>query len=429
MSKQSTTQEQQARVLARKRREATSQNARPQTAPDQLNADVATLQHTLGNQAVGQMLGGSPIQRQPGEERSLPHDLGQIMNRPVVSAPRKPTIQRAPPAGGAAAPASQGWMASFGSWLSPSNWKQAQDDDEKKGLVGSEAAKTETDLRERPKRGETGFGDQESVDAAENKQKEEDAEIFSVDKITINLYEADIPQGKRPERLKGLDEMKGSIGTQGSSLKAGVEGKKGFGWGMGEAKGGAAAKANTEGLEAESNIELKFGKGGKITTNNPLKMGKGALESETSAQIEGFAGAKGEAKGKAEAKYDKEKGFSAAAGGQASAFVGGSLAGKTEVNIKVAGVDVMKTSGTLGVTYGAGGEAKFNIAWKDGKFSMGGKMSASLGLGFTAGGELEITAPKVINNLASWAGSKIWGAAPAAGAGAAPATGTAPTTP
>lgn len=426
MSKQTTTQEQQARVLARKRREATSQKARPQTAPDQANADVATLQRTLGNQAVGQMLGGTPVQRQPGEERSLQSDLGQILNRPVSPASHTPSVQRTPPAGGAAAPASQGWMASFGSWLSPSNWKKAPDDDEKKGLVGYEKAKKEEDLRERPKLGETGVGNQELVEENEKKQKEDEAEIFAVDKITINLYEADIPQAIRPQGLKGLDEMKGSVGTQGTGLKAGVEGKKGFGWGFGEAKGGAAAKASTEGLEAESNIEMQFGKGGKITTNNPLKMGKGALESETSAQIEGFAGAKGEAKGKAEAKYDKEKGFSAAAGGQASAFVGGSLAGKTEVNIKVAGVDVMKTSGTLGVTYGAGGEAKFNIAWKDGKFSMGGKMSASLGLGFTAGGELEITAPKVINNLASWAGSKIWGTAPAAGTGTAPATGTTP---
>ncbi len=389
MSKQSTTQEQQARVLARKRREGTSQGPRPQTAPDQANADVTTLQRTLGNQTVGQMLGGSPVQRQPGEARSLPHDLGQIMARPVAAA--APTIQRKGPRRTAPASdpqkqkeiadkirdgqqkrheAQHGWFGSqtrLGQAAGWMGWGRSTEEDKKETSslqVGAEGKKEE-ELKALDQEKQL-FGEKE----AEEEKTDETWKELLVKKLTINLAEVE-----NAELLKG------------------------------SAKGGIKANA-VEGLQGEGEVEWQWGKSGKLVKDQYDFLGK-QEKLKASSEVAGFAGAKGGAKAEASAKYDKEKGFSAAAGGKASAFAGASLEGKTDIVLKMGDKDVIKTTGKVGVTVGVGGEVEIKVSWEGGEFKASGNAKLAAGLGFELGYNISINVPTIASSLWSWA-SSFW---------------------
>ena len=386
MKHQAKTAEQEKKIRLKQQAQEREQSKRG-GSDGQLGADRALLQNRLGNSGVSRMLA-------PSEQNGVDSlgGIDQIMNRPLGSAS---AIQREPlpddPKARQAAirkriaagqkrrkeqkAADNGWfgkntkLGKAAGWFGFNKSEGDKDDDDAGSKIDYDGAKFSGEHEEDPgfvKEKEFGSWDQEAMDKEEEEEAKDEAEIFSIKKININLAEAD---GK-------------------------TEGK------LGEASGKTGAKGNVEGLEGEAEVEWQFGKGGKLVRDSfPWDIENNVLSTKTESAIEGFIGAKAE--GNAKANFNRDD-YSAAAKGKISAFAGGTVESKTEVSISMGGKDAVKTSGTLGATWGVGGEFEFKVAWSGGSFTVGGKAKASAGLGFSAGYEVEINTKSIASTLWSW---------------------------
>ncbi len=372
MSKQTTAQEKENALQKKRKKETSQRSKRPLPVPDQLQADNQLLQQTMGNQALGQALGGG-VQRQP---EAVP-DVNEILKRPITSVSSgggEMAVQRIPnkkrrknareqEAAKIEAEKQAEYNKKHG-WFGSETWsgKAAS-----MFGYGESKRKDDGDMSQHEKEGTVGAWDEVAEEKAEKEDKADEAAIFDVKKITITLKE--------------------------------VEKEKEGDYGSAKAKGGL--QANIEGVEGEAELEAQLGGGGKFVDKDfGWKVANGKLGVQ--AEAEGFLGAKAEAKGKAGVKYDKEKGYSAAAKGKASAFAGGELTGSTQVSIKAGDDTLISSTGKLGVTWGVGGEFQFNISWEGGKFSAGGKAKAAAGWGFSAGYNIEINTQTIAGKLWGW---------------------------
>ncbi len=250
----------------------------------------------------------------------------------------------------------------------------------------------------------------EFLEDEERGDKEEDREgvskawtdptAFLMEKIELNLVEAQLPDSLKKESRFVDAELTGKAG----------------------------AKVSLEGIEGEAELAMQFGKGGKKL------VGGGALGSvsnnlKVGGTIEGFIGAKAEVKGKAGFKRKTKKGasklatldprsmditeYEGSAKGKAGAFVGTSAEGSVQVMIKAAGVELGKATGKAGITVGLGGEISGVIKWDGGTLKLAGKGKLSAGLGISWGYKLEINSPgmlaKVFNTAWSWSSWGIGG--------------------
>jgi len=366
VSKQSSSQEKESALQKKRKKEGEKGGKRPFTATDQLHADSQLLQQTMGNQAMGQALGGG-VQREANEIDGV----NQILNRRVagggdvqrVTNKKRRKNVREQEKAKIAAEKQKEHKAKHG-WFGSETWSGKA-----AGMIGYGGSKREDDgdMAGYEKEKNVGSWDDKAQDKAEEEDKTDEAAIFDIKKITINLKEAE----------------KEKEGTYGKA----------------KAKGGLSA--NIEGVEGEAELEAELGKGGKFVDKNfNWNVSDGKLGWKTEA--DGFLGAKAGAKGKAGVKYDKEKGYSASAKGKASAFAGGELTGSTQVSVQANDKVLASATGKLGVTWGIGGEFKFNVSWEGGKFSAGGKAKAAAGWGFSAGYSVEINTQTIAEKLWGW---------------------------
>lgn len=136
------------------------------------------------------------------------------------------------------------------------------------------------------------------------------------------------------------------------------------------------------------------------------KTGSGHLTGSASAKLEllkvqgnleaGPLDIKAEAKVAAEIEAQAEVVFDPKNG---NAYVEGKLGGVAGVTVEAEGsyeTDLGTVKGKVGAIAGVAGEVKGDVGFKDGVFSISGEASAALGIGFSAGVDLEIDVGGVI---------------------------------
>lgn len=223
---------------------------------------------------------------------------------------------------------------------------------------------------------ETKLGDEkvvEDLEKAEEDDKKDNAQIFSIKKITINLAEA---KGKKEKELGG-------------GVKA-------------EAGGKAGLQASIEGLAGEAEVQVQIGTGGKKLANfSDWAIGNNHLK--TGGALEGFLGAKGGGKLKTKLSAKGEKEVST----KLEAFAGAEINASTDILIKAGENELARAHGALGMTVGIGGEISGLIKFDKGTISIGGKAKLSAGLGISMTYKLEFNAIGISATLWNWASS--WG--------------------
>ncbi|MEM7797617.1 MAG: hypothetical protein AAF633_00380 [Chloroflexota bacterium] len=366
-------------------------------AAAQLKADQALLQARYGNVELNRLLDPAAARA----EGNIDQDIASVAQRPLVPAVQRKGGGRKPlPADKGAREkeikekikagqrrrkaekeADNGWFGKntmLGKAAGMMGFSKGEEEKKEDGF--SVKRPNETDYEGSKVDGESEAEDEEKkygayadeklekeIEQEEKESKEDEAKAFDIKKITINLVD-----------LEGHKE--GALGEL-------------------DVKGGL--KRNVEGYQGEAEIEWQFGQGGKLVRDKfPWDIENKVLTPKTSTEIEGFLGAK--AGGKASGEWTEQ---SVGAKGKASAFAGGELSGKTEIEFKSNGKNVGKASGTLGATWGIGGEFEFNVKWGEGKIRVGGKTKMSAGLGFSAGYELELNTKGIVMNwLKGWFG-------------------------
>ncbi|GAB4411261.1 MAG: hypothetical protein OHK0053_38010 [Microscillaceae bacterium] len=229
---------------------------------------------------------------------------------------------------------------------------------------GDSTVKSEGDLK---KRETSGDYNKSFLEENEQKDEQEAKELLGIKKIEITLKEAEWNQ---------------EIG------------------GMGEASAKAGLKGNVEGLEGELEAKIEMGKGGSIGNLQKMDYAIGGNQLTAGSTATGFVGAQAETKGKASASYDlSEANLSA----KLSALAGLKVESTTEIALKTGdGQEMLKTSATVGVVLGVGGEAQFLVKWENGTFNFGAKATASAGWGFSGGISLQLNVVSFLKGLWNW---------------------------
>lgn len=175
---------------------------------------------------------------------------------------------------------------------------------------------------------------------------------------------------------------------------AGAEAWKSEAEGETEWMGGkVGGKAGVQVLSAEGTVGASF-------TEGRLQAGASASANLVAGSAEGsFENGPFAASGKASASIGAEASANAAVGKDgvhagAHAFVGGKAG--VEGHTDIAGIGV---GGKAEVSYGLGGTATFDAGMKDGKFVIGGELGATVGVGGSVGGQVEIDPGKVVDSI------------------------------
>ncbi|GAA4066106.1 putative T7SS-secreted protein [Streptomyces shaanxiensis] len=200
------------------------------------------------------------------------------------------------------------------------------------------------------------------------------------------------PNGRSAEDLNakpkaGHETKLWERSAEAEALKSEAEGESQ--WGVGKAAGKAGVQVlSAGGAVGASFADGRMQAGASASANLVAGSAEGSWEAGPYA-VSGKASASIGAEASAKASVGKDgvhAGF--------DAFVGGKAGG--EVHTDVAGIGI---GGKAEVSYGLGGTATFDAGMKDGKFVIGGELGATVGVGGSVGGQVEIDPSKVVDSI------------------------------
>lgn len=197
--------------------------------------------------------------------------------------------------------------------------------------------------------------------------------------------------------LAGVLQVSKQVG--GVELSAKLESKlSGFAGVMAEAKGKFNISATGMALEGKACVMAGAKSEGEVTAT--LKAGELGFDGQ--AKYEALAGAEAGAEGKLEIGLD-----GIAVTGKAECFAGTKVKGSAATSMSYKGKVLIKISGELEASAGVGGSIEGEFSIKGGKLVLGGKLSATLGIGGGAGAKVEIDFKEIAKAIFSIIKEKV----------------------
>jgi hypothetical protein len=196
--------------------------------------------------------------------------------------------------------------------------------------------------------------------------------------------------------LKGKAELATGVTTDTVKATSATKANKRKGAGTEGADPGSTIESGAEGSSA---YDLA-----KVSTelSGTHKQGR----TEGTAKLAGTAGVGASAKASAKGTYDTGTG-DASLSGEIGGFAGGTAEGTATATIKVDDRALATFKGTVGISYGIGGEAKGTISWTGGVFRFITSGKLALGLGTSYSYNLELDTAQLAGLALETAGSYI----------------------